>query len=105
AIDYPIVCAGILLKPAKTEKDKIEDARIVVGAMGRAPLFLAQESSLLVGKSLDDTEAFQKAAKKSMDNAATFAVHNVGSTLEYRCEMVAEIVLRALKEAAQAAKD
>ncbi len=101
AIDYPIVCAGVLLKPADVEKDKIEAARIVVGAMGRAPLFLAQESSLLVGKSLDDTEAFQKVAKKSMDNAATFAVHNVGSTLEYRCEMVATIVLKALKEAAK----
>jgi len=105
AIDYPIVCAGVLLKPAEDEKDKIADARIVVGAMGRAPLFLAQESSSLEGKNFDDIDAFQKAAKKSMDNAATFAVHNVGSTLEYRCEMVAEIVLKALKEAAQAAKD
>ena len=101
AIDYPIVCAGVLLKPAETEKNKIEDARIVVGAMGRAPLFLAQESSLLVGKNLDDTDTFRSVAKKSMDNAATFAVHNVGSTLEYRCEMAATIVLKALNEAAK----
>jgi hypothetical protein len=36
-----------------------------------------------------------------MDSAATFAVHNVGSTLEYRSEMVSPIVLRALRVAAR----
>jgi len=103
AIDYPIVCAGVLLKPSDSQKDPIDEARIVVGAMGRAPLFLAQASSSLKGKNLDDTDAFQKAADTSMDSAATFAVHNVGSTLEYRCEMVALMVFRALREAAEEA--
>ena len=103
AIDYPIVCAGVLLRPSDSKKDQIDEARIVVGAMGRAPLFLAQASSSLKGKNLDDTDAFQKAADTSMDSAATFAVHNVGSTLEYRCEMVALIVFRALREAAEEA--
>ena len=42
--------------------------------------------------SLDDTDAFKMAADASMNSAATFAVHNVGSTLEYRCEMVALMV-------------
>jgi 4-hydroxybenzoyl-CoA reductase subunit beta len=37
AIDYPIVCAGVLLKTSREQKDQIEEARIVVGAMGRAP--------------------------------------------------------------------
>ena len=101
AIDYPFVCAGVLLKPSDSQKDQIDKARIVVGAMGRAPLFLAQASSSLKGKTLDDYDAFQKAANASMDSAATFAVHNVGSTLEYRCEMVALMVLRALGETAE----
>ena len=105
AIDYPIVCAGVLLKPSHEQKDRIDEARIVVGAMGRAPLFLAQAASSLTGKTLDDTDAFEKAAHASMDSAATFAVHNVGSTLEYRCEMVPTVVIRALKAAAQAAKN
>ena len=104
AIDYPIVCAGVLLRAAEAKKDQIEEARIVVGAMGRAPLFLAQESSSLKGKNFHDTDAFQKAAKRSMDNAAAFAVHNVGATLEYRCEMVRILVFQALKEAARAVK-
>jgi len=105
AIDYPIVCAGVLLKPSKSQKNKIEDVRIVVGAMSRSPLFLVQESSSLKGKSLTDVDAFKKAADSSMNSASTFAVHNVGATLEYRCEMVSQMVFQALKEAAQKAID
>lgn len=102
AIDYPIVCAGVLLKPSTTRKDSIEEARIVVGAMARSPLFLAKESAELKGKLLTDTKAFQKAGNGAMNSASTFAVHNVGATLEYRCAMVSEMVVRALKEAALA---
>ena len=102
AIDYPIVCAGVLLK--SSPKNEIADARIVVGAMGRSPLFLAQASSSLKGKKLNDTYAFKKAADVSMDSAATFAVHNVGATLEYRCAMVSQMVIQALEQAAAAIK-
>jgi len=102
AIDYPIVCAGVLLKSSK--KNEIREVRIVVGAMGRSPLFLVRASSSLKGKKLTDMDAFKKAADIAMDNASTFAVHNVGSTLEYRCAMVSQMVLRALKQAAEAAK-
>ena len=99
AIDYPIVCAGVLLKPS--QKDEIRDVRIVVGAMGRSPLFLVQASSSLKGKKLTDTDAFKKAADIAMDNASTFAVHNVGSTLEYRCAMISQMVFGALEQAAK----
>jgi CO/xanthine dehydrogenase FAD-binding subunit len=102
AIDYPIVCAGALLKASPDKKDTIQEARIVVGAMARSPLFLAKESSELKGKLLTDTKAFQKAGNGAMNSASTFAVHNVGATLEYRCAMVSEMVIRALKEAARA---
>ena len=104
AIDYPIVCASVLLKASGSKKGEIEDARIVVGAMSRSPLFLVQESSSLKGKNFNDTDAFKKVADSSMNSASTFAVHNVGSTLEYRCAMVSEMVFQALKEAAVAAK-
>jgi 4-hydroxybenzoyl-CoA reductase beta subunit len=100
AIDYPIVCAGVLL--AVIDK-KIEEARIVVGAMGRSPLFLAQASASLKGKDLTDNKAFEAAAYQAMDSAAPFAVHNVGSTLEYRQAMVEKMVSRALTDAATAA--
>ena len=99
AIDYPIVCAGVLLK--SSNKDQIGAARIVVGAMGRSPLFLAQASSFLQGNKLSDHDAFKKAADIAMDHASTFAVHNVGATLEYRCAMVSQMVLGALEQAAK----
>ena len=103
AIDYPIVCAGVLLKTSDTKKDEIDDARIVVGAIARSPLFLVQESSYLKGKSLLDFDAFKKAADSSMNSASTFAVHNVGATVEYRCEMVSEMVFQAINEAGKKA--
>ncbi len=99
AVDYPIVCAAVVLKADKDKKDEISQARIVVGAMGRSPLFLAKTSSSLKGKKFDDANAFKQAGKSSMDTASTFAVHNVGSTLEYRCAMVAAMVSRALEKA------
>jgi 4-hydroxybenzoyl-CoA reductase beta subunit len=105
AIDYPIVCAGVLLKADAGKKDTIGEARIVVGAMARSPLFLAKESAELKGKSFTDMEAFQKAGNGAMNSASTFAVHNVGATLEYRCAMVAEMVVRALNEAAGSSKN
>jgi CO/xanthine dehydrogenase FAD-binding subunit len=100
AIDYPIVCSGVLLG---VTDNKIDKARIVVGAMGRSPLFLAQASSSLNGKDLTDTKAFKTAAYQAMDSAAPFGVHNVGSTLEYRQAMVEKMVFRALTAAATAA--
>ncbi len=102
AIDYPIVCAGVRLTTAPDRADTIASARIVVGAMGRSPLFLAGESAFLKDKSLKDGQAFDQAAQKAMNSAAAFAVHNVGSTLEYRCAMVREMVRRALNRAAAA---
>jgi len=100
AIDYPIVCAGVLITLSDDSEKRIDQARIVVGAMGRSPLYMAAASALLSGKKPDDTDAFQKAATTAMDNAATFAVHNVGSTLEYRCSMAGEMVFQALEKAA-----
>jgi CO/xanthine dehydrogenase FAD-binding subunit len=97
AIDYPIVCAGVLLKPANTKPELIGEARIVVGAMGRSPLLLANAALKLKGKAFNDMDAFKEAAVSAMDSAATFAVHNVGSTLDYRCSMVEEMVLQALQ--------
>lgn len=101
AIDYPLVCAGVQVFMDPGQKDKIADARIVVGAMGRAPLVLTSAATKLKGKSVTDLDAFKQAAKDAMDSAATFAVHNVGSTLEYRCAMTSHMVFRALKQAVE----
>lgn len=99
AIDYPLVCAGVQVLTDPAQKNTIADARIVVGAMGRAPLLLTSAAAKLKGKSKTDLDAFKSAAKDAMDSATTFAVHNVGATLDYRCAMTSQVVFRALKKA------
>ncbi|MCP4691290.1 MAG: hypothetical protein GY859_24805 [Desulfobacterales bacterium] len=97
AIDYPEVSAGVLVE---TDADaKINRARIVVGAIGGAPLLLAQASERLVGKSTADRDAMQKTADLAMDHASTFAVDNTHAALEYRISMISVMVRRALEEA------
>ncbi|MCP4024538.1 MAG: hypothetical protein GY729_22050 [Desulfobacteraceae bacterium] len=97
AIDYPITSAGVMIN---SKAEKIKKARIVVGSMSRAPLFMVKASETLAEKSLTDIDAFKEAAGIAMDNAGTFAVHNAGSTLEYRCDMTFVMVLKALEQAA-----
>ncbi|MFO7990330.1 MAG: FAD binding domain-containing protein [Desulfotignum sp.] len=100
AIDYPIVCAGVRLVPDPDDSGCIGSARIVVGAMGRSPLFLAQVSLSLTGVAFDDAAAFEKAGKDAMNAAAAFAAHNAGAELAYRQAMVEKMVVRALIQAA-----
>jgi len=101
AIDYPIVCAAASLESSDM---LITGARIVVGAVGRAPLLLPQVADILVGSPLSDSEELEKAAMLSMDLASAFAVNNVGSTVEYRTRMIPVMVRRALEAAAEDAK-
>ena len=96
AIDYPIVCCCVNIVPSDTG---IKEAAIVVGAMGRSPLLLTAESAMLKEKSLSDKALIKKVASSAMNSAATFAVHNVGAPLEYRCQMVEVLVERALETA------
>lgn len=100
AIDYPIVCAGVRLVPGTDDAGRIGSARIVVGAMGRAPLYLAKVSQSLAGAGFDDNTAFEQAGKDAMNTAAAFAAHNAGATLAYRQAMVEKMVVRALSQAA-----
>ncbi len=100
AIDYPIVCAGVRLVPDPDDAGCIKSARIVVGAMGRSPLFLAKVSQSLAGKRFDDIAAVAQAGKDAMNTAAAFAAHNAGAALPYRQAMVETMVIRALELAA-----
>jgi CO/xanthine dehydrogenase FAD-binding subunit len=95
-IDYPIVSAAAYIKVV----DKvIREARIVVGAIGSAPLFLLTASRGLNGKPVDDGPALSAAAEMARNSAAAFIVDNIHSTMEYRTEMISVLVLKALKGA------
>jgi len=100
AIDYPIVCAGVRLVPDPDDAGCIGSARIVVGAMGRSPLFLSKVSQSLTGIRFDNSTAFEQAGKDAMNAAAAFAAHNAGAALTYRQAMVEKMVGRALSKAA-----
>jgi 4-hydroxybenzoyl-CoA reductase beta subunit len=101
AVDYPIAAAAVLVR---TQEARIQRARVVIGAMTNAPLLLARASELLEGRAISDEEALEEVAHLARDHASPFAVNNVGSTAEYRVEMVPVLVRRALRDAmAQAA--
>ncbi len=93
AIDYPIVSVAAFIC---IEAGVIREARIVVGAIGSAPLFLVTASKGLKDKPVDDAMALSAAAEMAGSSAAAFIVDNVNATMEYRTAMIPVLVSRAL---------
>jgi CO/xanthine dehydrogenase FAD-binding subunit len=96
AIDYPIVSAAACVRVAA---ETIDAARIVVGAIGSAPLFAVTAANDLKGKSITDEQALAAAAKMAGGSAGAFIVDNVNADMEYRTAMIPVLVARALKAA------
>ncbi len=96
AIDYPIVSAAAYVR---LDGQVITTARIVVGAIGSAPLFMVTVSRGLEGQPVDDHAAFSTAADMARSSAAAFIVDNVQADMEYRSEMISVLVLRAIEQA------
>lgn len=96
AIDYPIVSAAAFIR---IEAGAIREARIVVGAIGSAPLFMVTASKDLKNKPADDAVALSAAADMAGSSAAAFIVDNVNAAMEYRSAMIPVLVSRALQGA------
>ncbi len=96
AVDYPVACAAATVQ---LHGSTVRKARVVVGAVANAPLLMLQAAEALEGRDARDEGALKRAAAIAMDHASAFAVDNVGSTVEYRVQMVAVLVGRALKAA------
>ncbi len=96
AIDYPIVSAAAYIR---IEAGVIREARIVVGAIGSAPLFLVTASKGLADKSAEDPAALSAAAEMAGSSASAFVVDNVNAAMEYRTAMIPALVSRALEGA------
>jgi len=96
AIDYPIVSAAVFVE---APGGVVANARIVVGAIGSAPLSLSSASRHLCGKSASDASLIKETAEMAMNSASAFAVDNVSSPVEYRIQMIAVMVERAIVEA------
>jgi len=96
AIDYPIASAAAFVCLAD---GMIREARIVVGAIGSAPLFMVTASKSLSAKPADDTASLAEAAAMAGSNAAAFIVDNLNADMDYRGAMIPVLVSRALQAA------
>ena len=100
AIDYPLVSAAAFVRLGG---DCIDEARIVVGAIGSGPLFLVTASKGLQGKKVTDEAALSAAAQMAGSSAGAFIVDNLNADMEYRTAMIPVLVSRALQGALAAA--
>ena len=96
AIDYPIASAAAFIN---IEDGIIREARIVVGAIGSAPLFMMTASQSLGAKPIEDSTALAEAAKMAGSSAAPFIVDNLNADMDYRGAMIPVLVHRALQAA------
>ncbi len=94
AIDYPMAAAAASVQVAN---GIIRQAKLVIGAIGSAPLVIARVPQMLSKKSWDDSDAVGQAAKAASDTAAAFATNNLAPPTQYRVRMVAVLARRALK--------
>lgn len=100
AIDYPVASAAAFVGLGN---GCIDEARIVVGAIGSGPLFLVTASKDLQGKQVTDEEALSAAAQMAGSSAGAFIVDNLNADMEYRTAMIPVLVSRALRGALSAA--
>lgn len=100
AIDYPLVSAAAYVRLGDGH---IDEARIVVGAIGSGPLFLVTASNGLQGKQSTDEKALSAAAGMAGSSAGAFIVDNLNADMEYRTAMIPVLVSRALRGALAAA--
>jgi len=96
AIDYSVVSAGALVQ---TDGDQIVQARLVIGAVARAPLTISAAERILTGRPAGDQQAVDDAGRAAMSAAEAFIANNMAQPANYRIQMVSVIAKRALKRA------
>lgn len=96
AIDYAVVSAGALVR---TEGESIAQARLVIGAVARAPLTISAAEKILKDRPTDDQQAVDEAGRAAMNAAEAFVANNMAQPKDYRIQMVSVIAKRALKRA------
>ncbi|MDQ7782318.1 MAG: FAD binding domain-containing protein [Desulfomonilaceae bacterium] len=96
AIDYAVLSAGALVQ---TEGERITRARLVIGAVSRAPLGIPTAQNILQGRPPGDEEALDEAARAAANAAEAFIANNMAQPAEYRKQMVSVMAKRALSRA------
>ncbi len=96
AIDFPLVSAAAVISMSK---DKVDRARLVIGAAGPAPLVIDEADKILRNQPAK-AELIEQAAAAAETKAAGLIVENAIAPAEYRRKMVRVMARRALTTAA-----
>jgi carbon-monoxide dehydrogenase medium subunit len=98
-MDIAVVGAGVALT---LDGDKVKAARVALAAVAPRPLFVPKAGEALVGKKLDDA-SIAAAARAAMD--ASTPIDDMRGTAEYRKHVVGVLTRRAIKIAAERARN
>ena len=96
AIDYAVVSAGAFVQK---DGNRITKARLVIGAVARAPLAIAAAEAILQGRPAGERQALDEAGRAAMNAAQPFLAHNMSQPVEYRTQMVSVMAKRAIQQA------
>lgn len=100
-MDIAVVGVGAALS-LDVSDDRVVEARIGLGAVGPTPIFAAEASKSLIGKTLD-AAAIENAARLAI--AAATPIDDMRGTAEFRRHVVGVLTRRALAKAAERARE
>jgi 4-hydroxybenzoyl-CoA reductase subunit beta len=93
-MDFPM--AGVAVMVKRSRNGVIEQARVVLGAVGSSPTEVPKAAGLLEGQKATD-DLLQSASREAVDRAQP--VGNLAMNANYRRRMVGVLVRRALRRA------
>ena len=93
-MDFPM--AGVAVMVKRTSSGTIEQAKVVLGAVGPSPAEVPKAAGLLEGNKPTD-DLLQRVSREAADRA--LAVGNLAINASYRRKMVGVLVKRALRRA------
>ncbi|OPY69284.1 MAG: 4-hydroxybenzoyl-CoA reductase subunit beta [Syntrophorhabdaceae bacterium PtaU1.Bin034] len=99
-LEYPLASASVFVSLSK--KGVIEEARVVIGAVGPAPVLVEKASSFLIGTRPDKAQV-EKAAEAAL--RAAKPIDNLALPGSYRRKMVTVFTKRAIEEALRDAQE
>ncbi len=93
-MDFPMAGVAVMLK--KDRNGKIEQTKMVLGAVGSSPIEVPSARQLLEGKKLTD-DLMESVSREAVDRAHPVA--NLAMNASYRRKMVGMLAKRALRHA------
>ncbi len=99
-MDFPMASVAVMLK--EKDDETIEDAKVVLGAVGTSPIEVPIISSILKGKKPSE-DLIDEISKKAIEAASP--VENLIIDRDYRKKMIGVLIKRAFKNSLKMAKD